>query len=152
MLLIVLTILLYTIKKQFETFDTELFRKNLHSCFAFLDQENLDILRNLIHVISINNVFNHPLLLFDFSKCVNENITNVNFIEKKVKIIKQENIDFIKKIGSCINSNTLTKLKKQLNDNLEILRHFKLIFERQEINILPAYNFVATQMQYLRND
>ena len=43
-------------QKQYQTFDSQLFKKNLHYCFEFLDQNMLDNLRKLVHVISVNGI------------------------------------------------------------------------------------------------
>ncbi|BDT03416.1 hypothetical protein [Spiroplasma ixodetis] len=83
-----------------EKFDSQLFRKNLHSSLQYIDQANLYSLKSLISIILIINVFNHPLLFSDFIK---KDITNIEFMKTKIEILKNDNIFFIKKISSCKN-------------------------------------------------
>ncbi|WP_342273405.1 hypothetical protein [Spiroplasma endosymbiont of Acasis viretata] len=94
-----------------EKFDSQLFRKNLHSSLQYIDQANLYSLKSLISIILIINVFNHPLLFSDFSDFIKKDITNIEFMKTKIEILKNDNIFFIKKISSCKDLNKLNKLR-----------------------------------------
>ncbi|WP_342257247.1 hypothetical protein [Spiroplasma endosymbiont of Nomada ruficornis] len=135
-----------------EKFDSQLFRKNLHSSLQYIDQDNLYSLKSLISIILIINVFNHPLLFSDFSDFIKKDITNIEFMKTKIEILKNDNIFFIKKISSCKDLNKLNKLREQLNNNFEILKHFKTICENHQLGVLNIYNFIANQSKYFVTD
>ncbi|BET38112.1 hypothetical protein [Spiroplasma ixodetis] len=59
---------------------------------------------------------------------------------------------FIKKISSCNDLNKLNKLREQLNNNFEILKHFKSICENHQLGVLNIYNFIADQSKYFVTD
>ncbi|WP_338977691.1 hypothetical protein [Spiroplasma endosymbiont of Panzeria rudis] len=103
----------------------------------------------MISIILIINVFNHPLLFSDFIK---KDITNIEFMKTKIEILKNDNIFFIKKISSCKDLNKLNKLREQLNNNFEILKHFKSICENHQLGVLNIYNFIANQSKYFVTD
>ncbi|WP_339046644.1 hypothetical protein [Spiroplasma endosymbiont of Colias croceus] len=135
-----------------EKFDSQLFRKKLHSSLQYIDQDNLYSLKSLISIILIINVFNHPLLFSDFSDFIKKDITNIEFMKTKIEILKNDNIFFIKKISSCKDLNKLNKLREQLNNNFEILKHFKTICENHQLGVLNIYNFIANQSKYFVTD
>ncbi|WP_338985841.1 hypothetical protein [Spiroplasma endosymbiont of Thecophora atra] len=135
-----------------EKFDSQLFRKNLHSSLQYIDQANLYSLKSLISIFLIINVFNHPLLFSDFSDFIKKDITNIEFMKTKIEILKNDNIFFIKKISSCKDLNNLNKLREQLNNNFEILKHFKSICENHQLGVLNIYNFIANQSKYFVTD
>ncbi|WP_342217719.1 hypothetical protein [Spiroplasma endosymbiont of Amphimallon solstitiale] len=109
-------------------------------------------MKSLISIILIINVFNHPLLFSDFSDFIKKDITNIEFMKTKIEILKNDNIFFIKKISSCKDLNKLNKLREQLNNNFEILKHFKSICENHQLGVLNIYNFIANQSKYFVTD
>lgn len=81
-----------------EKFDSQLFRKNLHSSLQYIDQDNLYSLKSLISIVLISNVFNHPLLFNDFNDFIKKDITNIEFMKTKIEILKNDNIFLLKKL------------------------------------------------------
>lgn len=134
-------------KKQDEKFDEEVFSTHFHHALQFIDKDILKKLRILISDISVYNIFNYPLLLNDFHKFIkNGNINNTSFLKEKIKVMKSENISFIKKINSCTDFN---KLKEQINKNLVILKHFKSVCEYYQVCVLNSHNFIAHRIKCL---
>lgn len=129
--------------------DSQLFKTNFEFFLDFLDKKNLELLTTLIRDVSIINIFNSPLLLFEFLNFSKRSITNIEFIKEKLIKIKNDNLIFIKKINSC---KEFGKLKVQLNDNLQILKHFKSIVENEHLSLLIPYNFIANQLSYFVNN
>ncbi len=136
-------------KKQDEKFDDELFIKNINYALQFIDQDLMSSMRILISHISIYNVFNYPLLWSDFNQFIkNNSMINVAFLEEKIKVMKSNNVSFDEKIKSCHDLNKLNTLKKQLDNNLDIFKHFKLVCEDSQLCVLNCYNFIANRIKY----
>lgn len=63
----------------------------------------------------------------------------VAVFKEKIKVMTSDNASFDEKIKY---------IKKQLDNNLDIFKHFKLVCEDYQVCVLNSYNFVANRIKY----